>query len=417
VCPVAGVTGDGDNPGPDALLELIDQELRGTPVYAMQEADPTAIEADELQRAADEFADWLFNRDIDPKTATDAEIMAAMADAEKEAAEGRVFEQGADPVAVLTGDEVGTGLTAENVVEQARAYYQSNLQGKSVTRNGVGEVRFSGKGWQKAKRGLRTDIDKARLLPAAPAIIERGTYDGRVAVKDRRDDGIVAFHHFTATVNLNGGNVSVGVSVGEDATGALFYNLNRDPGALLARKKPRRNDRGKALGPPEPTTDVAQSALNVEIVPPRTYDQSDPFDLFGPQVGPVVDTETRKADARQRLQMRADSPLRPGDRKEQADVDGTPLFDAARSPTLFQATRPTAPPRGSVSFMVDGARIIRLFEGSNLSTLLHEGAHVWLEELVADGWADGTPDDVRADLEATFAWFASSADSIAGSCT
>ena len=31
-----------------------------------------------MQRAADEFADWLFNRDIEPKTGTDAEIIAAM---------------------------------------------------------------------------------------------------------------------------------------------------------------------------------------------------------------------------------------------------------------------------------------------------------------------------------------------------
>ncbi len=91
--PFAIIAALGDNPGPDALLELIGQELRGSPVYAMQEADSDAIAADELQRAADEFANWLFNRDIDPKTATDAEIMAAMAEAEREVAEGRSFEQ------------------------------------------------------------------------------------------------------------------------------------------------------------------------------------------------------------------------------------------------------------------------------------------------------------------------------------
>jgi len=40
-----------------------------------------------LQRAADEFADWLFNRDIEPKTGTDAEIIAAMRAAAKVAVE------------------------------------------------------------------------------------------------------------------------------------------------------------------------------------------------------------------------------------------------------------------------------------------------------------------------------------------
>jgi hypothetical protein len=40
---------------------------------------------------------------------------------------------------------------------------------------------------------------------------------------------------------------------------------------------------------------------------------------------------------RQTAQLGADSPLRPGDRASQADVDGTPLFDAVRSPELFSA--------------------------------------------------------------------------------
>lgn len=38
---------------------------------------------------------------------------------------------------------------------------------------------------------------------------------------------------------------------------------------------------------------------------------------------------------RQMGQLGADSPLRPGDRAEQADVDGLPMFDAVRSPDMF----------------------------------------------------------------------------------
>jgi len=38
---------------------------------------------------------------------------------------------------------------------------------------------------------------------------------------------------------------------------------------------------------------------------------------------------------RQSAQLGADSPLRPGDRAEQDDVDGLPMFDAARSPDMF----------------------------------------------------------------------------------
>lgn len=40
--------------------------------------------------------------------------------------------------------------------------------------------------------------------------------------------------------------------------------------------------------------------------------------------------------------------------------------------------------RGRIDIMADGRNIIRLFEGRDLSTLLHESGHLWLEELQAD---------------------------------
>lgn len=108
--------------------------------------------------------------------------------------------------------------------------------------------------------------------------------------------------------------LTIGVNVGEDAFGNLFYNMNRDPQALLERKKAPVAPREEAWGP-EPGNNVSDDAGQVNI------------------------------------------DLRPAGR----------AFD--------QASRP-AGPRGSVSFMADGARVIRLFEGANLSTLLHEGAYM-----------------------------------------
>jgi hypothetical protein len=52
----------------------------------------------------------------------------------------------------------------------------------------------------------------------------------------------------------------------------------------------------------------------------------------GPRVGLAL--APRQA---QQAQMGADSPLRPGDRAEQADVDGLPMFDAERSPDMLDA--------------------------------------------------------------------------------
>lgn len=59
--------------------------------------------------------------------------------------------------------------------------------------------------------------------------------------------------------------------------------------------------------------------------------------------------------------------------------------------------------RGSVSFG-DGASIIRLYEKRDLSTLLHESGHLWLEELRADALSDTVNEQVRKDWETVGRW-------------
>lgn len=68
--------------------------------------------------------------------------------------------------------------------------------------------------------------------------------------------------------------------------------------------------------------------------------------------------------------------------------------------------------RGRIDFLADSRAAITLFEGRDLSTLLHEGGHLWLEELRGDalstvGQADAndTARKLFADWEAVKAWF------------
>ncbi len=61
-------------------------------------------------------------------------------------------------------------------------------------------------------------------------------------------------------------------------------------------------------------------------------------------------------------------------------------------------------PRGRIDLLSDGQRIITLFEKRDLSTLLHEGGHLWLEELREDA-AAGSQSAI-ADLAEVEAWFA-----------
>lgn len=56
--------------------------------------------------------------------------------------------------------------------------------------------------------------------------------------------------------------------------------------------------------------------------------------FFGEDLPAGQDPERARVD-QQLVQLGAARPLRPGDRAQQADVDGLGLFDAARSPSLF----------------------------------------------------------------------------------
>lgn len=137
-------------------------------------------------------------------------------------------------VAKVAGDEV-TSIDSDPVVA-ARTYYQKNIQGNTVNRPEIGDVRFSGKGWHKLKRGLPTDIMRVKLIPAIPDVIRNGQYHGREVVEGRSDD-IVAFHFFDGYANIGETQVQVGVTVGEDSKGNLFYNLNHDADKLWAKRK------------------------------------------------------------------------------------------------------------------------------------------------------------------------------------
>lgn len=162
-----------------------------------------------------------------------------------------------NPIAKLNGNELGVDVVKEMRVQAAKSYYDSYLRGTTAFRKDIGEVQFTGSGWQKFKRGLPTDEVKMQLLPSVKSVIENGEYRGRSPLDKPRNDNIVAFHYFQGPVQIGEKIYDVGVSVAEDNKGNLFYNANKDPDALLERKR-LRSDLGKALG----TEPVASNADN-----------------------------------------------------------------------------------------------------------------------------------------------------------
>lgn len=59
--------------------------------------------------------------------------------------------------------------------------------------------------------------------------------------------------------------------------------------------------------------------------------------------------------------------------------------------------------RGRIDFLANGRAMITLFEGRDMSTLLHEGAHLWLEELRQDARTATNPVPIR-DWETIKRW-------------
>ncbi|WP_034763790.1 LPD5 domain-containing protein [Chrysiogenes arsenatis] len=138
-------------------------------------------------------------------------------------------------VAKLTGDEI----QGDDLFAAAREYYRENLQGTVAHREEIGDIRFTSKGWGKTKDGLKRNPLKVKLIPSVRDIIENGRYHGRNE-EVGRDDNVVAFHYFDGIVSIDGENVHAGVTVAEDDSGNLYYNVNHNPQELWDRKKETR---------------------------------------------------------------------------------------------------------------------------------------------------------------------------------
>lgn len=234
-----------------------------------------------------------------------------------------------EPVVRLTGNELGNSA---DIFDAARNWYKQNLQGTSVNRSEIGDIRFSGKGWNKVKRGIKGDSLKAKIIPAIRDVIAHGKYHGRTGLNKSRTDDIVAFHYFTADVSIGDDIIPVGVNVGEDVYGNLFYNINHHPDDLLKKKAP--------ILPRE-------EARGLEPDNPRNHQSSS----HGPR---VQDTES--------------------DVLEQSigqNEDGVNMF------ILNEKNQGKV--RGATIINPDRTMRIELFKDANYSTFVHETAHFMLE--------------------------------------
>jgi len=146
-------------------------------------------------------------------------------DADGDVMESRIPGRG-DPVASLTGQELGAAADILALGKAASDWYRDNLRGQTVTNAATGwKVRFTKAGQGKIAGGKGEDL--YRLVPALREIVASGILIGTEPDSQGRRQ-ITAIHTFAATVDLDGVTKDVTIKVREAQDGRMFYDLNRD---------------------------------------------------------------------------------------------------------------------------------------------------------------------------------------------
>lgn len=140
-----------------------------------------------------------------------------------------LFSQGprqGQPVATLTGQELGAWADMRDLGRKAEAWYRDNLVGQTVINAGTGiSITFDDVGARKIG-GRKGDI-LYRSVPALREILTNGALVSSQPDNRGRPD-IKAVHKFRATVELAGKDYALVATVREKADGTFHYDLSRN---------------------------------------------------------------------------------------------------------------------------------------------------------------------------------------------
>jgi hypothetical protein len=127
----------------------------------------------------------------------------------------------------VKGNELGEYKDIKELRQKAKDYYSTHFQGKTVHKEGLGEIRFT-------KRGIKETVshsndDKLKLVPFIKEIILKGETGEAEKPKHPRNDGIVEFIPIKATVEFGSDKKrAVEVLISKDSRGDFYYDLFTD---------------------------------------------------------------------------------------------------------------------------------------------------------------------------------------------
>lgn len=118
----------------------------------------------------------------------------------------------------------------------AESYYKHNLQGKEINRPGLGNIRFSGKGWKEFVH-TSADVDKLKAVPQIPEIITTGKLGEFQPDNKGRKDNIKGFYPIYTNLKTEKGIKKAEALIGKDNEGNLFYTMFLDYDRPVAQNK------------------------------------------------------------------------------------------------------------------------------------------------------------------------------------
>lgn len=369
------------------LLDAIGQELRGDPVYPTEAVlDPVMEANNAILAAADDLRELLDRLGVDIHSATRDEIDAAIArwEAEGDAAFG--FDQSA-------------------VDTQSEAFKRWFGESKVVDGNGNPLTMY---------HGTRADIK---------------AFD-----KDRVGERFAGFSigiHFSSNPKEASLYADSHANLAENFNPKSRFAKDVEPGAnvipvYLKVENPLIIDSGAVLA--ASYADNNRREIIEKIVASRREAAKDPvaeaaaIDELLAELGVTDAPKTKPADPKKPY----DGIIIRSSRGDEFDAQNVIVFEPTQiksaignsgsfdpaDPRILHQSRDQGGARGRIDFLADNRAQIVLFQNRDLSTLLHEGGHLWLEELRSDalstvGREDASPEARKlfGDWEAVKAWF------------